>query len=72
MGLFFYAYILSAMSRLMQFNEREMNRILLACEYYYQYTTGDRKIEYDKLIDKLHSYEEEYECPDCVICSLHM
>ncbi len=56
----------------MQFNEKEMNRILLACEYYQHYQTGAKKQEYEKIIGKLHSYEEEYECPDCVICSLHM
>ena len=71
MGLFFYAYILSAMSRLMQFNEKEMNRILLACEYYRSYATGTKALEYDRIIDKLHNYEKEYECPDCVVCSIH-
>ncbi len=54
----------------MQFNEREMNRILLAVEHYKE-CVGVRSDEYDKIIDKLHSYEEEYECPDCVLCTIH-
>ena len=55
---------------IMQFNEREMNRILLAVEHYKE-CVGVRSDEYDKIIDKLHSYEEEYECPDCVLCTIH-
>ena len=54
----------------MQFNEREMNRILLAVEHF-QECVGVRSDEFDKIIDKLHSYEEEYECPDCVLCTIH-
>jgi len=54
----------------MQFNEREMNRILLAVEHYKE-CVNTRADEYEKIIDKLHSYEEEYECPDCVLCTIH-
>ncbi len=54
----------------MQFNEREMNRILLAVEHYRD-CVQSKPDEYDQLIDKLHSYEEEYECPDCVLCTIH-
>ena len=54
----------------MQFNEREMNRILLAVEHYRD-CVQSKPEEYYLLIDKLHSYEEEYECPDCVLCTIH-
>ena len=64
---------------MMQFHEKEVNRILRACEYYKSAIGNqDPSIaeEYDKVNHKLHSYEQEMDCPDCwdptSTCALHV
>jgi len=50
------------------FNEKEIQRIVHACEYYrsmIRTQDKDLAIRYDKVIHKLHNYEQEMECPDC-------
>ncbi|AGH56975.1 hypothetical protein CPXG_00172 [Cyanophage P-RSM6] len=53
------------------FNQKDVARMLKACEYYKSFTTGYMKEEYDNLVQKLHNYEEEIDCPDCTCCEIH-
>lgn len=56
----------------MQFNEKDLSRLLKACEVY-QDQTGSEYMwdEYAHLIHKLKNYEIEHECPECVLCDIH-
>ena len=52
----------------MQFHEKEIARILNACEYFASVVrTQDPSLgyEYDKTIRKIKSYAQETDCPDC-------
>ncbi len=56
----------------MQFNEKDISRLITACERYKEYTGSEYMWdEYDHLVKKLHDYESEHECPECVLCSIH-
>ena len=53
---------------MMQFNEKDVNRMIRACEYYEHWVcgnhpTGYMKEEYSHLLKKLHNYESEIDCP---------
>ncbi len=63
---------------MMQFHEKDVTRMLRACEYYKSIVGNqDPSVaqEYDKVIHKLHSYEQEMECPNCwdptSTCEIH-
>ena len=47
----------------MQFNEKDIDHLLRACAFY-KYNFPNETY-YDTLEHKLHSYEEEYDCPGC-------
>ncbi len=62
----------------MQFHEKEIQRILHACEYYRSIIRSQDKdlaVKYDSVIHKLHNYEQEMDCPDCwdpeSTCNIH-
>ena len=57
---------------MMQFNEKDISRLITACERYKE-STGSEYMwdEYDHLVKKLHDYESEYSCPECVLCTIH-
>ncbi len=53
---------------MMQFREGDINRIVHACEYYRSMIrTQDPELakKYDRVLDHLHDYQTEMECPDC-------
>ncbi len=56
----------------MQLNEKDISRLIKACECY-QDRTGSEYMwdEYEHLLHKLHDYQQEYDCPDCVLCTIH-
>lgn len=56
----------------MQFNEKDIHRLIEACSTY-QERTGSEYMwdQYEHLKHKLHNYETEHECPDCVLCDIH-
>ena len=61
---------------MMQFNEKDVNRMIRACEYYAHWVcgnhpTGYMKEEYSHLLKKLHNYESQIDCPDCKCCAIH-
>ena len=63
----------------MQLHEQDISRMLHACEYYRSIIRSQDKdlaSKYDKVIHKLHNYEQEMECPDCwdpeSVCNLHI
>tara|TARA_B100001250_G_C19147957_1_gene506725 strand:- start:98 stop:277 length:180 start_codon:yes stop_codon:yes gene_type:complete len=57
---------------MIHFNEKDMARLEKACETYRDQTGSEYMWdEYTELIHKLKNYEEEIECPDCVLCSIH-
>ena len=52
----------------MQFHEKEIARILNACEYFASVVRPQDPslgYEYDKTIRKIKSYAQEMDCPDC-------
>jgi len=62
----------------MQFQEKEIQRMIHACQYYRSMIGSQNKklySQYDSLIHKLHNYEQEMECPDCwhpdSVCNIH-
>jgi hypothetical protein len=62
----------------MQFHEKEIQRMLHACQYYASMVRSQDKDlaeRYDSVIHKLHNYEHEMECPDCwdpdSVCNVH-
>ena len=44
-----------------------------ACEYYKSFAKPHEAMreEFDRLIHKIHNYEHDIECDDCVLCELH-
>jgi len=56
----------------MQFKECDIHRLVTACKVY-QDQTGSEYMwdEYEHLIRKLHNYENDISCPDCVVCDVH-
>ena len=55
---------------MMQFNDKDMDHMIRACEYYEHWVcgnhpTGYMKEEYSHLLKKLHNYKSEIDCPDC-------
>ena len=62
----------------MQFHEKEIQRIVHACEYYRSIVRSQDKdlaSKYEAVIHKLHNYEQEMDCPDCWdpegVCNVH-
>ena len=57
---------------MIQFNEKELSRLVSACSLAKD-GTGSEHIwdDYEKLLQKIKNYQEEYDCPDCVYCELH-
>ncbi len=58
---------------MIHFNEKDLNRMVKACEYYKSFAKDNNYIteEFDRLIHKIHNYEHDIECPDCVLCDIH-
>ena len=56
----------------MQFKECDIHRLVTACKVY-QDQTGSEYMwdEYEHLIHKLHNYQNEIDCPDCIACDVH-
>ena len=56
----------------MRLNEADVHRIIKACNLAKE-TSGSEYMwdEYEHLLQKLHDYQQEYECPDCVLCTIH-
>ena len=64
---------------MMQFREGDIKRIIHACEYYrsiIRSQDADLAKKYDRVLDHLHDYQTEMECPDCwdpeSICEIHV
>lgn len=58
---------------MIHFNERDLDRMARACEYYKSFAKPHENMveEFDRLIHKIHNYEHDIECDDCVLCELH-
>ena len=56
----------------MQFKEVDIHRLGTACKVY-QDQTGSEYMwdEYEHLIHKLHNYQNDIDCPDCIVCDVH-
>ena len=57
---------------MIQFNEKDISRLISACKVYQDQTGSEYTWEeYDCLVKKLKNYEEDTQCSDCIICDLH-
>ena len=66
-GSFLSKYIVIVII-IMQFHEKEIQRMIHACQYYgSMIRSQDKELgeKYDDVVHKLHNYEQEMDCPDC-------
>ena len=56
----------------MRLTEGDVSRLITACNTYKEHTGSEYMWdEYEHLIHKLHNYQNDIDCPDCIVCDVH-